>query len=267
MASFISDAYRHPTNKHPDLIAFRKIRPNDRSQRPTGPSPSQLTSPGIRPQAGRSAACLSLASRGESAAAFASSSSSALARPFSPSWSSFASAMCVCAAASCFFPLYSLCSILSLFPLLSLILCILLSLLRSLSFYVCLAVFLSLSLPPPFPSLSFSFTPSPSPPFCSSRFLSLSLSLSLFVPSLSFSLFPSLLSSLSFTPHSFSPFLSLLLLPTIILMIKIIAPPERKYSVWIGGSILASLSTFQQMWITKDEYEESGPGIVHRKCF
>ena len=29
--------------------------------------------------------------------------------------------------------------------------------------------------------------------------------------------------------------------------IKIIAPPERKYSVWIGGSILASLSTFQQV--------------------
>nr|XP_027227283.1 actin-like [Penaeus vannamei] len=50
-------------------------------------------------------------------------------------------------------------------------------------------------------------------------------------------------------------------------IIKIIAPPERKYSVWIGGSILSSLSTFQSMWITKDEYEESGPGIVHRKCF
>ncbi|ETN67396.1 actin [Anopheles darlingi] len=49
--------------------------------------------------------------------------------------------------------------------------------------------------------------------------------------------------------------------------IKIIAPPERKYSVWIGGSILASLSTFQQMWISKQEYDESGPGIVHRKCF
>merc|ERR1711962_235181 len=32
---------------------------------------------------------------------------------------------------------------------------------------------------------------------------------------------------------------------------EITAPPERKYSVWIGGSILASLSTFQQMWITK----------------
>ncbi|KAJ9593855.1 hypothetical protein L9F63_027501, partial [Diploptera punctata] len=47
--------------------------------------------------------------------------------------------------------------------------------------------------------------------------------------------------------------------------IKIIAPPERKYSVWIGGSILASLSTFQQMWISKQEYDESGPSIVHRK--
>merc|ERR1712031_12139 len=49
--------------------------------------------------------------------------------------------------------------------------------------------------------------------------------------------------------------------------IKIIAPPERKYSVWIGGSILASLSTLQQMWISKEEYDESGPSIVHRKCF
>ncbi|KAG8141140.1 hypothetical protein E2320_006813 [Naja naja] len=48
---------------------------------------------------------------------------------------------------------------------------------------------------------------------------------------------------------------------------NIIAPPERKYSVWIGGSILASLSTFQQMWISKPEYDEAGPSIVHRKCF
>jgi len=49
--------------------------------------------------------------------------------------------------------------------------------------------------------------------------------------------------------------------------IKIVAPPERKYSVWIGGSILSSLSTFQSMWISKQEYDESGPSIVHRKCF
>ncbi len=49
--------------------------------------------------------------------------------------------------------------------------------------------------------------------------------------------------------------------------IKILAPPERKYSVWLGGSILASLSTFQTMWINKQEYDESGPSIIHRKCF
>eukprot|EP00644_Phytophthora_capsici_P015383 jgi/Phyca11/8024/fgenesh1_pm.PHYCAscaffold_24_\ len=49
--------------------------------------------------------------------------------------------------------------------------------------------------------------------------------------------------------------------------VKVVAPPERKYSVWIGGSILSSLSTFQQMWISKAEYDESGPSIVHRKCF
>jgi actin-related protein len=49
--------------------------------------------------------------------------------------------------------------------------------------------------------------------------------------------------------------------------IKVVAPPERKFSVWIGGSILSSLSTFQAMWITRAEYDESGPSIVHRKCF
>jgi len=49
--------------------------------------------------------------------------------------------------------------------------------------------------------------------------------------------------------------------------VKVIAPPERKYSVWIGGSILASLSIFQEMWISREEYGESGAAIVHRKCF
>jgi actin len=39
--------------------------------------------------------------------------------------------------------------------------------------------------------------------------------------------------------------------------VKIVAPPERKYAVWVGGSILASLATFPQMVITKDEFEEA----------
>ena len=49
--------------------------------------------------------------------------------------------------------------------------------------------------------------------------------------------------------------------------IKVVAGPWRKYSAWLGGSMLSSLSTFQCMWISKDEYDESGPSIVHRKCF
>ena len=49
--------------------------------------------------------------------------------------------------------------------------------------------------------------------------------------------------------------------------IDVIAPPERKHSAWIGGSILASLPTFKSMWISKEEYDESGASIVHTKCF
>ncbi|KAG5630637.1 hypothetical protein H5410_002354 [Solanum commersonii] len=45
---------------------------------------------------------------------------------------------------------------------------------------------------------------------------------------------------------------------------QVFAPPERKYSTWIGGSVLSSLSTFQQMCITNREYDEFGPSIVHR---
>ena len=49
--------------------------------------------------------------------------------------------------------------------------------------------------------------------------------------------------------------------------VRVVAPPERKYSAWFGGSLLASVSTFQQMWISKQEYDESGPSVVHKKCF
>jgi len=58
--------------------------------------------------------------------------------------------------------------------------------------------------------------------------------------------------------------------------VKVIAPPERMISVWIGGSILASLSTFSRMWICKESdadatppitgYDEVGPRIVHQMC-
>ena len=41
---------------------------------------------------------------------------------------------------------------------------------------------------------------------------------------------------------------------------------ERRFGSWIGGSILASLGSFQQMWISKHEYEENGKSQVDRKC-
>lgn len=41
---------------------------------------------------------------------------------------------------------------------------------------------------------------------------------------------------------------------------------ERKYAGFIGGSILGSLGTFHQMWISKQEYEEYGRTIVDKKC-
>jgi actin beta/gamma 1 len=49
--------------------------------------------------------------------------------------------------------------------------------------------------------------------------------------------------------------------------VKIIAPMERKYSIWIGGSVLSTLATFQASWIHQAEYQEVGSSIVHRKCF
>lgn len=48
--------------------------------------------------------------------------------------------------------------------------------------------------------------------------------------------------------------------------IEILAPPERRSSSFIGGSIFSSWSTFETMWISRKEYELSGPSIVHLKC-
>jgi centractin len=58
--------------------------------------------------------------------------------------------------------------------------------------------------------------------------------------------------------------------------IKIFAPPERKYSTWMGGSILANLSTFstfyafllflEKMWVSAEEYQED-PDLIHKKMY
>ena len=46
---------------------------------------------------------------------------------------------------------------------------------------------------------------------------------------------------------------------------KVKAPKNRQYSAWLGVSIMSSLSTFKSMWLTRKEYQESGPGILASK--
>lgn len=48
---------------------------------------------------------------------------------------------------------------------------------------------------------------------------------------------------------------------------KVYAPAERKYTPWIGGSILSCLTPFEGMWVTKKEYEEHGADIINIKSF
>jgi len=60
----------------------------------------------------------------------------------------------------------------------------------------------------------------------------------------------------------------LLLLSPISLKVKVTAAPERKHSAWIGGSILASLThCWVPFWISREEYDEIGPALIHKKCF
>ena len=47
--------------------------------------------------------------------------------------------------------------------------------------------------------------------------------------------------------------------------IQIKAGPERKFSTWLGGAILASMPSYQQMWISKEMYEENGPSAIYEK--
>jgi len=49
--------------------------------------------------------------------------------------------------------------------------------------------------------------------------------------------------------------------------VKVSGFADRKYAAWIGGSMLACLSLFEQMCIPQEEYDECGPAIVHRRCF
>ncbi|XP_064422493.1 actin-3-like [Latimeria chalumnae] len=49
--------------------------------------------------------------------------------------------------------------------------------------------------------------------------------------------------------------------------VNIMASPHRKFSAWLGGSIITCLNSFEPLWVTREMFDENGPSIVHRKCF
>lgn len=48
--------------------------------------------------------------------------------------------------------------------------------------------------------------------------------------------------------------------------VRIVADPTRKFSVWRGASTLSSLSTFEETWVSKADYDEIGASVIHRSC-
>lgn len=45
--------------------------------------------------------------------------------------------------------------------------------------------------------------------------------------------------------------------------VNVIAPPDRQNLVWMGGSVIASIDSFEPLWVTREVYEEHGPSVVH----
>ena len=51
--------------------------------------------------------------------------------------------------------------------------------------------------------------------------------------------------------------------------IDIIDSPRRKYSVFIGATVLSNVYNVpanESYWISKKDWEESGPNIILKKC-
>lgn len=48
--------------------------------------------------------------------------------------------------------------------------------------------------------------------------------------------------------------------------LKVVVPEDRLYSVWIGASVLTSLTSFRDMWVTLEEYKEVGSTVLQKKC-
>jgi len=48
--------------------------------------------------------------------------------------------------------------------------------------------------------------------------------------------------------------------------VQVLAPLRRRFSSWVGCSLLGASGTFNSIWVTKKDYEEFGSAIIHQKC-
>jgi actin-related protein 3 len=51
-----------------------------------------------------------------------------------------------------------------------------------------------------------------------------------------------------------------------IMDVNVVSHSSQKYSAWLGGSIVASDSRFQDWMKTKEQYEEEGPRIARHSA-
>jgi len=48
--------------------------------------------------------------------------------------------------------------------------------------------------------------------------------------------------------------------------VRVCATSDRRYSCWVGASVLAEVEEFRKEWITREEYDEHGAAIIHKRC-
>ena len=56
------------------------------------------------------------------------------------------------------------------------------------------------------------------------------------------------------------------LVPGVRVKLLATSPNERVIGTWLGGSIVASLGGFNELCLSKKEYDEGGPATIDRKC-
>ncbi|XP_077106189.1 actin-related protein T2 [Ranitomeya variabilis] len=49
--------------------------------------------------------------------------------------------------------------------------------------------------------------------------------------------------------------------------VNVVLQENGQFAVWMGASVLSSLQTFRELWVTKCEYMDIGPSALLRKCY